>query len=499
MLFFVILSIITQIEFIETDTEKDYQILVDEIEKLKHAPLDLNTVTIYDLARLPGLSIVTAYRIIEYREEVGPYHSLEDLLKVEGMDRETFEMIRPYLQIKKKEIPGFKFWGRYRLVSELPRAERGEEIYSRTVFEYHQQKGYLVSEKDPGEDNYFDYTGFGVVISQGQRRFALGSYNLDFARGLILGSMPTIFEGTDCRIFYTNRGIVPYTSVIEDRGYFGVAYTDSFFLKYTLFGSGIGLDARLDTSGNVTSIDHSGNHIDSLTMSRKNNLHEEILGTNLEKHIGATNLGLRSYYLRYNRCFAPDDSLSSFYGRDFFILGGDIGYLREDFFVFGELARSFNNRWAGTGGFIGDYSPFKVSAVLSYFADGFYSPKSEMVDNGTASAIGDLRYRLSFGTLYTSIKLTRLIESDSNDCYFKIGVDIPWSPFQVSTQVKRRYREGLPQSIGSTVNLKYSPLNYLRFYLRLEEKYLYLEKFEKGIAGFLGSEVKFKFLSLEGR
>lgn len=496
---FLIYFALTQNELFESDVEKDYEIMLMELERLREEPFDINSVTLNELARLPYLSVVLAYRIVQYRGEVGFFSSLEDLLKIDGLNQDILDRISPYVQVKKKAIKSLRFSSRIRDLNDLTHEPSGEKVYTRNLIAYDDRKAYLVTEKDHGEENYLDYAGFGMVVEEPRRGFGLGSYNLDFARGLVLGSQPTIFQGTDYQLVSSSRGVVPYTSVVEDGGFFGGAYSDSFLFNYTLFYSNKALDGRLDSSGNVTSLDHSGLHVDSLSLSRRHNLREEILGFSFEKTLAATELGIRSYYLKYSRPFSPDDSQHSYYGNQLFMTGANTGYLTSRFYLFSEVAHSLQNRWAGLAGFIGDYSPVEVSLVFNYFMKGFYSPKGEVMGEDEALAIGDLKVKTGLFHLETNVEMTKPLEADTTGYQIKIGIERPWPLFTVKCQFRRRYNETRVRSNGSMVNLKFHPVKSGEIYLRLEEKYVYQEGFEKGAAYFLGGQLKYRGFTLESR
>ena len=57
-------------------------------------PLDLNAATEEELDLLPGIGEVLAGRIVQYREEHGPFQSPEDLLNVDGIGESTLANIR---------------------------------------------------------------------------------------------------------------------------------------------------------------------------------------------------------------------------------------------------------------------------------------------------------------------------------------------------------------------------------------------------------------------
>ncbi len=61
--------------------------------------IDPNLATNADLEALPGIGPVLAGRIVEFREEQGPFQKIENLLEVKGMGPKILEKIRPYVVI----------------------------------------------------------------------------------------------------------------------------------------------------------------------------------------------------------------------------------------------------------------------------------------------------------------------------------------------------------------------------------------------------------------
>ena len=59
--------------------------------------IDLNAADAYDLDRLPGIGPAKAEAILVYREEHGPFQSVDDLLAVSGIGEVTLEDLRPYV------------------------------------------------------------------------------------------------------------------------------------------------------------------------------------------------------------------------------------------------------------------------------------------------------------------------------------------------------------------------------------------------------------------
>ena len=61
--------------------------------------LDLNRATDQDFDALPGIGPRLAERIMEYRQSVGAFHSLDELRAVKGIGKKKFERIRPLVTV----------------------------------------------------------------------------------------------------------------------------------------------------------------------------------------------------------------------------------------------------------------------------------------------------------------------------------------------------------------------------------------------------------------
>lgn len=76
----------------------DRVIEIDRVEPLPYEFLvDVNAATWPELAQLPGIGEVLARRIVERREQQGPFRSQEDLLEVDGIGRVTLTRLAPHL------------------------------------------------------------------------------------------------------------------------------------------------------------------------------------------------------------------------------------------------------------------------------------------------------------------------------------------------------------------------------------------------------------------
>ena len=61
--------------------------------------INLNTADIYDLQRLPGIGEKRAQDIIAWREEHGPFQTLEELTEVSGIGPVILENLRAYAAV----------------------------------------------------------------------------------------------------------------------------------------------------------------------------------------------------------------------------------------------------------------------------------------------------------------------------------------------------------------------------------------------------------------
>lgn len=64
--------------------------------------IDINSASAATLTRIPGIGDVFAERIIEYRNSLGGFASLEQLYEIKGITINKFSKILPYLVLQKK-------------------------------------------------------------------------------------------------------------------------------------------------------------------------------------------------------------------------------------------------------------------------------------------------------------------------------------------------------------------------------------------------------------
>jgi comEA protein len=59
--------------------------------------VNLNTASLEELERLPQVGPVLAKRIVDYRYQKGGFNSIEEITKVKGIGKKTYQAIKEYL------------------------------------------------------------------------------------------------------------------------------------------------------------------------------------------------------------------------------------------------------------------------------------------------------------------------------------------------------------------------------------------------------------------
>lgn len=63
--------------------------------------IDINQAGEEELTVIPGIGPAMAKRIVDFRQQNGPFRQVEDLMKVKGIGEKSLEKLRPYVKIGK--------------------------------------------------------------------------------------------------------------------------------------------------------------------------------------------------------------------------------------------------------------------------------------------------------------------------------------------------------------------------------------------------------------
>ena len=70
-------------------------------EKLVGKTVNVNTATVEDFVKnVPLITRELAEKIVQYREEAGDFMTIEELLQVEGFDRELLKKVKAFLLLE---------------------------------------------------------------------------------------------------------------------------------------------------------------------------------------------------------------------------------------------------------------------------------------------------------------------------------------------------------------------------------------------------------------
>jgi competence ComEA-like helix-hairpin-helix protein len=499
MLLFLFIIAITDDVIFKTEQNIEFELILNDLEYLRNHPIDLNSASVEELAQITFLTLNSSIKIVEYRERRGSFESVNDLLNVSGFDKALVDMIGPYVTVGIKRVDVKKIAARTRMQTELPAEKQSSEYQTRMSILVDQYGFYAVTEKDEFESRFFDHYAVGLSVDDGIRKFALGKYNLDLGAGAVLSTVGSFFRGIDFRIMLNERRLLPYTSTIENGGFFGAAFSDSFFVNYTLFYSNQQLDGRIDSLGFARSFDESGIHVDSLSLSRQDQINEEILGYDIRYRRSNMLISNRAYHCSYNPAFVTTDSVAKFYGDNFFTTSVEFRYFGDVFVMFSEVARSWKNRIGGIFGFSAVFPYIDFNLAGKYFPGGFYSPKGIEATANLAGGTVDIKHHSPLVDVGLNFGLENRLDEDTTRYDLKLSFAKRVGILNARVNFRRRYRDENKDLSGSEVLLRISPVRFLFFDLRFEEKSVYLEQVEDGIFGALEVGLDFKNLDVRVR
>jgi competence protein ComEA len=82
------------------ESEEQINVPGPESEIVTKDPININTATAPELERLPGIGPSLAQKIVDYRDENGPFQKAEHILRVSGIGPSKFEQIQDLICIR---------------------------------------------------------------------------------------------------------------------------------------------------------------------------------------------------------------------------------------------------------------------------------------------------------------------------------------------------------------------------------------------------------------
>jgi hypothetical protein len=361
--------------------------LLDDLDNLKRNPLDLNTASQEELETIPFINSFISKKIIEYRKLKIQFKTKRELLLVEGITDEIYELIKIYVIVKQSA---------YEVVREIDKEMYSElnnnygiikntNIRYRTRFQQDLQTksgfldgsypgtkakifnqlsfvnskfnidGNVTLEKDAGETSLTDfYSAFLELKNTGiVKEIVVGDYSLTFGQGLGMWGSTGYSKGSLAvdAVKKRNIGIKGYSSVNESQFFRGAAST--FNIKkfdFTFFYSNNYFDASIDTTlDEVSSFYFDGYHRTISEQNRKNSGRERLFGGRIYFNNNILRLGATYWNSKFSKPVKADSTknLYSFAGDKADMISFDYDVNVKNLNLYGELARSQSGSIAG--------------------------------------------------------------------------------------------------------------------------------------------------------
>lgn len=72
----------------------------EQVQQSTVEKININTATKADLEKLPGIGPTIAERIINYREQNGPFKAIEEIKNVQGIGDKKFEAMKDLISVE---------------------------------------------------------------------------------------------------------------------------------------------------------------------------------------------------------------------------------------------------------------------------------------------------------------------------------------------------------------------------------------------------------------
>lgn len=410
--------------------EQNYEEIYENLYSLYQHPLDLNRADREDLSALFFLNERQVTELLEHRRKLGAYLSLYELQALESFTLEEIRGLIPFVVVH----PGF---GNLRPTSIFKRAadhylvlraDRSlEEARGFTEGKYagSRQRYYtryrlsrsqdfsvgFISEKDPGEKNFLDYTALHVQLqNKGKfRNIVAGDYLVQWGQGLIFSAGYAAGKGGE-PVYTTRRsnlGIKPYNSLVENGGFRGVAVTyGPGNWEITGIVSRKRKDATVSEEEEFSSLLAAGMHRTAGEIAGKKAVTEQNFGGNVLYKYGPVRVGFSVLKTHFDLDFRKRDlpyNRYEFRGRDNMILGPNLSVSRHNFTFFAEAARSSSGGYGYLAGLVGSLGKqMEVSLHHRNYQPHFHTLYGNAFSEGSRTIneqgiYAGLKYRLKRG------------------------------------------------------------------------------------------------------
>lgn|GEM_PF-1864591 len=367
--------------------------LLDRLERLQGKPIDLNSATVSELCTLPWISPVLARKIVSLREKIGRFHSLMDLIVIEGLDYDLLKQVSPYVTMATKGIP---FWipleGRARIAGKTSaRKFKDTHVYTRAISRPSQKiELAYVTDKDEGESSFGDFQAGYVTVRTDRfiSSVTVGDFSADFGQGLVLWAPRGFYRGYEA-ISQTDRGgagVHGYRSSLENGALRGAhVKLEGQPLSFDALFSKSKLDAYLNEDGTVRTLAETGYHKEDWEIRGKDALTETMFAFHTEvDYAKVFSLEGTFYTAGYEPPLSRGEEVSPYYftgGRA--SVGGISGNLSfGEATMFGEGALMGGGKKAFVLGWVAGMRGVQVASVFRSSDRDFYNLRASSFSGG---------------------------------------------------------------------------------------------------------------------
>lgn len=369
-----IISIAEELAADDSDPEA-VTTFIDKLNELTENPVKINSSSENEISRLFFLSDFQVKALAEYTHSSGQIVSVYEIAAIPGFDRETVEMIIPFITLENKLVINSDSvrWRNVLMSNISLKSGNNNSAYLGTLWRILTKykftaggfSGGMTMEKDPGErllsgslpvpdflSAHFAYKGRGVI-----KRIIVGDYAARFGQGSNLNT------GIRRGISLTSSGymsasdeIVPYTSTEENRFLRGIAAEFSLRnLGISVYFSKNFADATINTSSDsmnkfIESLYPGGLHNTPSLLKKKDAVSIEFYGISCSYNFNNLKVGLA---WTENRLSLPilatiidPENIYSFRGHRNSLYTIYYNSFIRKILLYGELSLNDNNRIA---------------------------------------------------------------------------------------------------------------------------------------------------------
>lgn len=359
---------------INAEETPDWEDILQELSERKNTPLNLNVATKEELEEFPFLTDNQIENILAYIYIKGEMQTVYELLLIEGMSKETIDLLAPFVVVEKSKrksdalrLKNALKYGKNNLTTRFgiplyntkgyKKSYLGPAAYHALKYTY-QYKDRLyfgvAAEKDKGEpfaalhnrkgydwySIYFLIKDLGIIKS-----LSAGNYKLNFGQGLVLGS--DYLNGKTMQVTpspFKKWGIYKHSSTDEFNYLRGAAITLRVYKRIdaSVFYSNRKLDGKVKGDTLIT-IDKSGLHRTDNEVLKRDKATLQLFGGNIQYEGKKLHLGITGIYYCLDKHYLPTLSGYSKYnmtGMSFYNIGVNYAYRRAKWAFDGEIAKS---------------------------------------------------------------------------------------------------------------------------------------------------------------